>query len=86
MVLLSVIRLLTWTPTDKLGPWRREIRKYQKSTDLLMRKKPFQRLVKEVATGLSTDGAGSRWTGMALEALQEACEAYLVGGAPVLLA
>ncbi len=51
-----------------------------------MRKKPFQRLVKEVATGLSTDGAGSRWTGMALEALQEACEAYLVGGAPVLLA
>ena len=27
----------------------REIRKYQKSTDLLMRKLPFQRLVREIA-------------------------------------
>ena len=27
----------------------REIRKYQKSTDLLLRKLPFQRLVREIA-------------------------------------
>ena len=30
----------------------REIRKYQKSTDLLIRKIPFQRLVREIAQGL----------------------------------
>jgi histone H3 len=29
----------------------REIRKYQKSTDLLLRKLPFQRLVREIAQG-----------------------------------
>ena len=33
----------------------REIRKYQKSTDLLIRKLPFQRLVKEVANEFKTD-------------------------------
>ena len=30
----------------------REIRRYQKSTDLLIRKVPFQRLVREIAQGL----------------------------------
>src|ERR1700688_621116 len=30
----------------------REIRKYQKSTELLVRKLPFQRLVREIAQGL----------------------------------
>jgi histone H3 len=33
----------------------REIRKYQKNTDLLIRKAPFQRLVKEIATNLKPD-------------------------------
>jgi histone H3 len=32
-----------------------EIRKYQKNTDLLIRKAPFQRLVKEIATNLKSD-------------------------------
>jgi histone H3 len=32
-----------------------EIRKYQKNTDLLIRKAPFQRLVKEIATDLKSD-------------------------------
>src|SRR3954469_11808993 len=32
----------------------REIRKYQKSTELLLRKLPFQRLVREIAQGMST--------------------------------
>jgi histone H3 len=54
----------------------REIRKYQKSTDLLLRKLPFQRLVREVAQEYKTD---LRFTGSAVEALQEAAEAYLVG-------
>ena len=54
----------------------REIRKYQKSTDLLVRKAPFQRLVREVAQDFMTD---SRWQSTAVLALQEASEAYLVG-------
>jgi histone H3 len=33
----------------------REIRKYQKSTDLLIRKIPFQRLVREIAQDFKTD-------------------------------
>lgn len=54
----------------------REIRKYQKSTDLLLRKAPFQRLVREIAEKLETD---VRFQSTAVLALQEASEAYLVG-------
>lgn len=54
----------------------REIRKYQKSTDLLIRKLPFQRLVREVASDFATD---LRFQSTAVLALQEAAEAYLVG-------
>jgi histone H3 len=53
----------------------REIRKYQKNTDLLIRKAPFQRLVKEIATNFKSD---LRMQSTALLALQEALEAYLV--------
>merc|ERR1712165_638226 len=54
----------------------REIRRYQKSTDLLIRKLPFQRLVREVAQDFKTD---LRFQSSAVMALQEASEAYLVG-------
>ena len=54
----------------------REIRKYQKSTELLIRKLPFQRLVREIAQDFKTD---LRFQSLAVLALQEACEAYLVG-------
>jgi histone H3 len=57
-----------------------EIRKYQSSTELLIRKAPFQRLVREVADeirGLSAEPL--RFQGSAVLALQEAAEAYLVG-------
>ena len=53
----------------------REIRKYQKSTALLIRKLPFQRLVREVAQDFKND---LRFQGSAVMALQEAAEAYLV--------
>jgi len=56
----------------------REIRKYQKSTDLLIRKAPFQRLVREV-TILGLEKSQLRFQSMALLCLQEAAEAYLVG-------
>ncbi|KAI0225844.1 histone H3-like centromeric protein CSE4 [Lamellibrachia satsuma] len=55
-----------------------EIRKYQKSTNLLLRKLPFARVVKEVADGLVGHHVGFRWQSMAIMALQEAAEAYLI--------
>lgn len=54
----------------------KEIRKYQKSTELLIRRAPFQRLVREITRDFQAD---FRWQVQAVEALQEAAEAYLVG-------
>jgi len=54
----------------------REIRKYQKSSELLIRKLPFRRLVREIAKDFKDD---LRFQASALMALQEAAEAYLVG-------
>jgi len=63
----------------------REIRKYQKSTDLLIQKLPFARVVREIANDFISsvyDGTGGstglRWQSSAILALQEATEAYLV--------
>ncbi|GLC39727.1 hypothetical protein PLESTM_000933300 [Pleodorina starrii] len=57
----------------------REIRKYQKTTDLLIRRLPFQRLVREIANKGAPGGQTEfRWRSDALEALQEAAESYLV--------
>ncbi|RSH81524.1 centromeric DNA-binding histone H3-like protein cse4 [Saitozyma podzolica] len=57
----------------------REIRKYQKSTDLLIAKLPFARVVREVAMDMtSMEIDNLRWQSSALLALQEAAEAYLV--------
>lgn len=54
----------------------RQIRQYQKSTDLLIRKLPFQRLVREIATPFKSD---VRFQAAAIEAMQHSAEAYLVG-------
>ena len=54
----------------------REIRKYQKTTDLLIKKAPFQRLVREIAQDFKAD---LRFQSSAVMAMQEASEAYLVG-------
>lgn len=54
----------------------REIRRYQKDTSMLLRKLPFQRLVREIAQNHKSD---LRFQSSALAALQEAAEAYLVG-------
>lgn len=53
----------------------REIRHYQKSTNLLLKKLPFQRLVREVAQEFKND---LRFQSTAILALQEASESYLV--------
>ncbi|WAR10024.1 CENPA-like protein [Mya arenaria] len=54
-----------------------EIRKYQKSTSLLIRKAPFVRLVREICLELAPNKQ-HYWTAHALMAIQEAAEAYLV--------
>ena len=54
----------------------REIRRYQKSTELLIRKEPFSRLVREIAQDHKQD---LRFQATAMLANQEAAEAYLVG-------
>ena len=54
----------------------KEIRRYQKSSELLIRRLPFQRLVREIAQSFKT---GLKFQSAALSALQEAAEAYLVG-------
>ncbi|EFC38803.1 histone H3 [Naegleria gruberi] len=53
----------------------REIRKYQKSTELLIKKKPFCRLVREVAQDYKSD---VRFQANSLLALQEAAEAFII--------
>ena len=55
----------------------REIRRYQLSTDLLIRKLPFQRLVREIAGKLFQEKY--RFQSTAMLALQEASEAHLTG-------
>ena len=66
---IIVLRLSYTTSTDLH-------RVFQKSTELLIRKLPFQRLVREIAQDFKTD---LRFQSSAVMALQEASEAYLVG-------
>jgi len=53
----------------------REIKRYQKTTELLIKKLPFQRLVREIAQNYRAD---LRFQSAALGAIQEAAEAYLI--------
>lgn len=55
----------------------REIKKYQKNTDLLIRKLPFARLVREIVQTEFGNDADYRWQSVAILALQEASEASL---------
>jgi histone H3 len=54
----------------------REIRRYQKTSNLLIRRLPFQRLVKEIAQDCR---GGLRFQSSSVLALQEAAESYIVG-------
>ncbi|KAJ5921493.1 hypothetical protein N7466_009819 [Penicillium verhagenii] len=74
------------TPTGRRRRYKpgtvalKEIRRYQRSFDLLIAKLPFARLVREVALDLlpAEVGASLRWQSQAIMALQEAAEAFLV--------
>ena len=52
-----------------------DIRKYQRSTNLLIRKRPFQLLVREISQDFKSD---VRFQAKALLALQEASEGYVI--------
>ena len=83
-------------PPQRKRRWRpgtvalQEIRNYQKTTDLLIPRAPFARLVREVMQDLYTSRTGrfyrfnlkavppTRWSAQALLAIQAAAEAYLV--------
>ena len=56
----------------------REIRRFQKTTDVLIRKAPFQRLVRQITQELFPN-KDLRFQSIAVLALQEAAEAYVVG-------
>lgn len=58
----------------------KEIRRYQRSYDLLIQKLPFARLVREVALDILPEERRHeiRWQSQAIQALQEAAEAFLV--------
>ena len=55
-----------------------EIKKYQSTTELLIRKVPFARLIREICLDVCTNGADIRWQSNAILAIQEASEQYLV--------
>ncbi|KAL3067948.1 hypothetical protein niasHT_037938 [Heterodera trifolii] len=54
---------------------RREIRRYQSTTELLLRKLPFQRLVREIAQDNDLE---MRFQAVAFSTMQEASETYLI--------
>jgi histone H3/H4 len=56
----------------------KEIRKFQRTTDLLIRRLPFARLVRQICDDHFAPGVQLRWQALAIEALQEAAEDYLV--------
>ncbi|KAK3391714.1 histone H3-like centromeric protein cse-4 [Sordaria brevicollis] len=56
----------------------KEIRNYQRTTDLLVAKLPFARLVREIAMQFRPMDEEMRWQSQAILALQEAAEAFLV--------
>jgi histone H3 len=65
----------------------REIRRYQKSTELLIRKLPFQRLVRQIAQEIQSEASlmektfaegGIRFTSEAMGALHAAAEAHII--------
>ena len=60
----------------------REIRRYQKSTELLLKKRPFLRMVKHIADKFAPGTSfpnGARFEKAAPVALQEGLESYLIG-------
>merc|ERR1712212_76186 len=65
------------SPPKKKSRVGGEIRKLQRSTDLLIRKAPFCRLVKEITVSVRGGRECFRYQTLAIECLQTATESYL---------
>ena len=82
MVLRSKVGRMLQPTTKRTARYRpgalalKEIRRYQSTTELLIRKLPFQRLVREIGQQFMKE---VRFQSQAVGCLQEASEAYLVG-------
>ena len=59
----------------KQSRWKQEVKKYQSMYNLLIKKLPFQCLVREIAQTINID---LRFQGNSIMALQEAAESFLV--------
>ena len=64
----------------------REIRRYQKSTECLIKRSPFQKLIREISQeyrvcpqGPGTPSIQVRFQSTAIAALQDAAENFIVG-------
>ncbi|KAI6236483.1 Histone domain-containing protein [Aphelenchoides besseyi] len=58
----------------------KEIRHYQNTTNLLIQRRPFMKVVKDISNKLTAEsGKMYKWKMKALIALQEACEHFLIG-------
>ena len=55
-----------------------EIRRYQSSSELLIRRAPFACMIREICIDVCRNGAEIRWQSNAITAIQEASEHYLV--------
>ncbi|BHF81353.1 hypothetical protein SprV_0702448300 [Sparganum proliferum] len=74
------------TPSTPRSPGRRKrrsrvlasIKKMQRSTERLIRRLPFARLIRSILIDIHPAGVMFRWQGIAIDALQEAAEALLV--------
>ncbi|XP_054157457.1 uncharacterized protein LOC128955805 [Oppia nitens] len=62
---------------EKSVQWQREIQRYQRSVECLIPRLPFQRLVRDIVVEWYPE-ANLRWQALAIEALQEAAENFLV--------
>ena len=71
----SIMQSTKDSDTDQVPLPSREIRHYQKRTNLLIKKAPFARLVREITQDFKQD---LRFQSLAIGALQEATEAYLI--------
>lgn len=62
--------------TKRRGVQVEALCRYQKSTELLIRRLPFQRIVRDITMKIQTD---IKWQTLALAILQEATESYIIG-------
>ena len=79
MSIKLITRKITITNTSHVAKALREIQRYQKTTELLIPKLPFQRLVREITYSAECVGRPDlRFEKSAINALQESAEAALV--------